>query len=464
MDNEKIIWDQLYAQIKNKYGVAGLMGNLKAESGFNPKNLQNSFEKRLKMTDDSYTVAVDKGTYKNFIKDGAGYGLAQWTFWTLKQELYNYAKSQNKSIGDLDVQIAVLVKQLQTKYSSSWKVLQNATSIKQASNEILFKFERPKDQGIKVQQTRYQYAQEIYNRQGRSAVITNSIIKPKYTESNRPVSCVMKNSTCYKKTKTMTIQGILWHSTGANNPNLKRYVQPDDNNKNKAYLLTLLGTNTSGTDYNHKEYQSGLNAFIGKTAVGNTTTIQTMPWDYRPWGCGSGLKGSLNDGWIQFECAEDDLSDEKYFNEIFEEGCQLTAYLCWKYNLNPNEKVNKNGIAVPVITCHCEAHALGFGSNHADVLHWFKRYGKTMADVRQRVVEIMKGYTAIGQPSGKAGTAYQAKIISKVNLNYRSGAGTNYPRLGGYKPGTVITILEEKNNWGKTKDGWISLQYIQKEE
>lgn len=87
-----------------------------------------------------------------------------------------------------------------------------------------------------------------------------------------------------------------------------------------------------------------------------------------------------------------------------------------------------------------------------------------MADVRQRVVEIMKGYTAIGQPSGKAGTAYQAKIISKVNLNYRSGAGTNYPRLGGYKPGTVITILEEKNNWGKTKDGWISLQYIQKEE
>lgn len=129
-------------------------------------------------------------------------------------------------------------------------------------------------------------------------MITNSIIKPKYTESNRPVSCVMKNSTCYKKTKTMTIQGILWHSTGANNPNLKRYVQPDDNNKNKAYLLTLLGTNTSGTDYNHKEYQSGLNAFIGKTAVGNTTTIQTMPWDYRPWGCGSGLKGSLNDGWI----------------------------------------------------------------------------------------------------------------------------------------------------------------------
>lgn len=86
------------------------MGNLKAESGLNPKNLQNSFEKKLGMNDDEYTTAVDKGTYKNFIKDGAGYGLAQWTFWSLKQELYNYSKNENKSIGDLNMQIAVLLK------------------------------------------------------------------------------------------------------------------------------------------------------------------------------------------------------------------------------------------------------------------------------------------------------------------------------------------------------------------
>lgn len=86
------------------------MGNLKAESGLNSKNLQNSFEKKLGLNDEQYTAAVDNGTYKNFIKDGAGYGLAQWTFWSLKQELYNYAKNVNKSIGDLNMQVAVLLK------------------------------------------------------------------------------------------------------------------------------------------------------------------------------------------------------------------------------------------------------------------------------------------------------------------------------------------------------------------
>lgn len=458
MNNEKIIWDQLYTQIKNKYGVAGLMGNLKAESGLNPKNLQNSFEKKLGMNDDEYTAAVDNGTYKNFIKDGAGYGLAQWTFWSLKQELYNYSKSVNKSIGDLNMQIAVLLKQLQTKYPNTWKILQNATTVKQASNEVLFKFERPRNQGIKVQQTRLKYAQEIYNRQC-GAAITNSIKMPKYTESNQPVQCFMKNSTCYKNTTTMNIVGVLWHSTGANNPNIRRYVQPDDQNDNKAYILSLLGQNTNNNDYNHTNVRKGLNAFIGRTALGNITTIQTMPWNYKPWGCNSGPNGSLNNTHIQFECCEDNLSDEKYFNEIFEEGCQLTAYLCWKYNINPNGKVNINGILVPTILCHKDANNLGLASNHADVLHWFKLYNKTMDDVRRRVAEIMLGYG-----NAKPTTAtYKAKVIAKTNLNCRSGAGILFSRVGVYKPGSIITILKEKNGWGRTNSGWVNLQYIQKE-
>jgi hypothetical protein len=68
------------------------MGNMKAESALNSKNLQQSYERKLGFTDDTYTEAVDKGTYKNFIYDKAGYGLVQWTYWSLKEELYNYAK------------------------------------------------------------------------------------------------------------------------------------------------------------------------------------------------------------------------------------------------------------------------------------------------------------------------------------------------------------------------------------
>ena len=52
---------------------------------------------------------------------------------------------------------------------------------------------------------------------------------------------------------------------------------------------------------------AGLNAFIGYLRDGSVSTIQTMPWNFRPWGCGSGIKGSCNNGWIQFEICEDNL-------------------------------------------------------------------------------------------------------------------------------------------------------------
>ena len=55
----------------------------------------------------------------------------------------------------------------------------------------------------------------------------------KYNNTNKPLQCMMTQSTCYKGTKKMKVLGVLWHSTGVNNPNLKRYVQPDDNAPNK---------------------------------------------------------------------------------------------------------------------------------------------------------------------------------------------------------------------------------------
>jgi hypothetical protein len=53
------------------------MGNLYAESGLRSNNLQNTYEKKLGMTDEQYTAAVDNGSYTNFVRDAAGYGLAQ---------------------------------------------------------------------------------------------------------------------------------------------------------------------------------------------------------------------------------------------------------------------------------------------------------------------------------------------------------------------------------------------------
>ena len=77
----------------------------------------------------------------------------------------------------------------------------------------------------------------------------------KYNENNKPLICMMTQSTCYKGTSTMTPKGVLWHSTGANNPTLKRYVQPDDNATNKSELIALIGKNNNGNDWNHITHQ-----------------------------------------------------------------------------------------------------------------------------------------------------------------------------------------------------------------
>lgn len=123
----------------------------------------------------------------------------------------------------------------------------------------------------------------------------------KYSEKNKPLVCMQTTSRCYKGTTTFTPKGILWHSTGCNNPNLKRYVQPSDNAPDRQEMLDILGVNTGRNDWNHKSVQAGLNCWIGKLADGTVTTVQTMPWNYKPWGCGAGSKGSCNNTHIQFE-------------------------------------------------------------------------------------------------------------------------------------------------------------------
>lgn len=99
---EEKIWNYLVGNGLSEYGAAGLMGNLYAESGLSPTNLQNSYEKKLGYTDDTYTTSVDNGDYQNFVRDSAGYGLAQWTFWSRKQNLLTFVRARNKSIGDLE--------------------------------------------------------------------------------------------------------------------------------------------------------------------------------------------------------------------------------------------------------------------------------------------------------------------------------------------------------------------------
>lgn len=265
----------------------------------------------------------------------------------------------------------------------------------------------------------------------------------KYDEMNKPIVCYQTQNKCYKGTREMKPLGVLWHSTAANNPNIARYVQPSDNAKDREEMLKIIGVNKYKNDWNHTDRLAGMNAFIGKLADGTVATVQTMPWNYRPWGCGSGSKGSCNDTHVQFEICESDLSDEKYTWEVYNEAVQFTAYICKMYGIDPHGTVDYKGIKVPTILCHQDSAKLGLGNNHSDVLHWFpKTIGKTMEDVRNDVAAVLatespakligsvadgspasikaiwdKLYAAIGNPYGTAGLMGNLQAESSFKSN-----------------------------------------------
>lgn len=164
--NESHIWSVLYTKIGNPYGVAGLMGNLYAESGLLPNNLQDSYESALGYSDSSYTQAVDSGSYTNFPNDSAGYGLAQWTVSSRKRDLLTFANARGCSIANLDMQLDFLCEELESKFPGVLSVLKNAQSVREASDCVLFRFEAPLDQSESVQIRRAANGSIYYNRYG----------------------------------------------------------------------------------------------------------------------------------------------------------------------------------------------------------------------------------------------------------------------------------------------------------
>lgn len=238
----------------------------------------------------------------------------------------------------------------------------------------------------------------------------------KYSETNTPIICMQTNSTCYKGTSKMTPRGVLWHDTGAGNPNISRYVQPLETDDNYAEMIALLGKNRYGNDWNHRNLKKGMNCFVGKLADGTVATVQTMPWNYAPWGCGSGSKGSLNNTHMQFEICDDGYKSKEYFEAVYREACEITAYYCKMYDLDPLGTFTYNGVKVPVITTHAESHKLKLGNNHGDPLKWMKKYGKTMDDARKDVAALMNKAEPTPTPTPTPTPAAKGNEISVRTL------------------------------------------------
>lgn len=181
------------------------------------------------------------------------------------------------------------------------------------------------------------------------------------------------NNLCYITAQKMIPKGIVVHSTGANNPNLKRYVDAPNE----------VGINRYGNHWNVAKpggRKVCVHAFIGYDKNKQVRVAELLPLDICCWGVGTGKKGSYNydPSYIQFEICEDDLSDKKYYEQVISLAAEYCAELCRIY-----------GISTDNIVGHCEAYRLGYGSNHSDPEHWMNKYGETMSDFRVRVLGLL---------------------------------------------------------------------------
>lgn len=275
----------------------------------------------------------------------------------------------------------------------------------------------------------------------------------------RLIQCYMKNSTWYcgrginggtGALPNGKPVGVLWHDTAAGNPNLCRYVQPFETDANYDEMIKLLGKNKYNNDWNHIVYQGGLNAWIGKLADGSVATVQTGELTRHPWGCAKGKKGSCNgvvtdsagqryvdEFWVQFEICDDSYQDKSYFEKVYKEACEFTAYVCKQFGIDPKGTVTFNGVKVPTILCHKDSYKLGLGSDHSDVYKWFNKFGKTMDDVRNDVERLLKGEPE----SANNNTDYTL---------FKEGT------LVSIKPGAVYTNGQKVPDWVLAKNWYVN--------
>ena len=179
-----------------------------------------------------------------------------------------------------------------------------------------------------------------------------------------------RNNGAFKAARPMPTgspAGIIIHSTGADNPNLKRYVNAPE----------ICGENPYRNYFDRADSDVCPHAVIGKDKNGEVKAAKLLPWNVCCWGCGSGSKGSYNyaPAYIQIEIAEDALNDRAYFEDAF----GLAADLCKRLMKNYPTIKPEN------IISHKEACARGYASNHGDPEHWLARFGKNMDWFRGQV-------------------------------------------------------------------------------
>ena len=431
--NEQKIWNYLKSKINNNYGVAGLMGNLYAESGLRPENLQNTYEKSLGLSDTAYTQAVDNGTYTNFVQDKAGYGLAQWTYWSRKQNLLNYIKSRKVSIGDLEAQLDFLYKELSENYNSILQTLKNATSVLQASNEVLLKFERPANQSLAVQTKRAEYGQTYYDKYATTST-TNSSKGDNDMSNSSLVNCVVKSPN-HSGARTHKIDRISPHC-----------------------VVGQLSAEAIGGCFTSSSRQASCNYGIGKDG----RVVLVVDEANRSWCTSSNANDQRA---VTIECASDTTEPYAFNDAVYNKLIDLCADICKRngkkkllWFADKNTALNYNPKADEmVLTVH------RWFANKSCPGNWM--YAR-MGDLANRVnAKLGSGNVATSTPSAPTtatnknfpAVPFTVQVIVS-DLNIRTAA--NGAVTGKYTGKGTFTIDKVQNGWGhlKSNAGWIYLE------
>lgn len=482
--NEQKIWNYLKAAGLNDYGVAGLMGNLYAESGLQPKNLQNTYEKKLGYTNEAYTAAADNGTYTVFSKDGAGYGLAQWTYSTRKAGLLSYAKSKGKSIGDLEMQLDYLMKEL-AGYSAVLKVLKTGTSVQTASDEVLTKFERPADQSAAVKTKRAGYGQEYYTKYAKGAkTMSNSSL----------VNCTVKSPN-HSGARTHKIDRITPHCVVGqlSAESIGGCFTSTSRQASCNYGIGYDGRVCLVVDEANRSWCSSSNANDQRAITIECASDKTEPYAFKD-ACYKKLVELCID-----ICKRNGLKKVLWFGDKTKSlnyspasgECVLTVHRWFANKSCPGDWLySRMGQLAEAINKRLGSSGGSTGTTTSGTMYRVRKSWSDSATQKGAFTSLANakacadknsGYSVydgsgnvVYSPSGSSGstsgtfTAYKVRVTASV-LNIRKGAGTNYGTNGSIRDKGVYTIVAESSGtgatkWGKLKSGagWISLDYTKK--
>lgn len=457
---EEQVWNFLRSKGLNEYGTASLMGNLYAESGLNPKNLENTGNSRLGMTDEQYTSAVDSGTYANFIKDSFGFGLVQWTYYTRKQALYEYAKSKNKSVGNLEIQLEFLYKELSASYPAVLSTLKNAKSVLEGSNAVLLKYERPADQSVAVQNKRASYGQKYYDKYATSGQGDEKVMGVKtYQENSR--TQLSKNFNSYEF--RCGLGSPCACSTILIDDKLVEYLQKIRDHFGKSITITSAYRCPS---YN-KRIGGATQSYHSKGMACDIVVSGVTPREVAKYAESIGIKGiGLYETQADGHFTHIDTRTTKSFWYGQAQSPRQTFGGSSDSNNNNSTLLKRGDSGIAVKTLQEKLITLGYscGDDGAD-----GDYG-SLTENAVKDFQRKNGLAIDGIAGPKTLEAINKEINSKSKkvrvmanvLNVRAGAGTNYAIKTQIRQGAVYELLEEKNGWGKISSGWISLQYVEK--